>query len=238
MPPVRNGMSEEAPMRRYRYLSAVPLAAAVVATLLGATPVVAATSTWTVAPGGDFLSVKHPLHSFLTDTSTGAVFPCDSWLPAGSFKRGTGLANPIGKITTFYMVAGSSEVECSGNGLSLGITFNDLPLGIRAERYDSGTNQTFGAILKIDASLYAIGGYPACTATLDGTGPAADNGELRFKYFNAGGELRTFTAGTNLHFYDVAGCNGLIGSGDALTYQAWSWIASEGHDAVNTITSP
>ncbi len=223
-------------MHGHRY--ATLLAAAAMTVTLGATPVVTATSTWTVTPGGNFMSVKHPLHSYLTDTSTGAVFHCDSWLPAGWLRGGTGLASPIGKITTFYLAAGGSEVECSGNGLSLGITFNDLPIGIRAERYDSSTNQVAGAILKINASLYAIGGYPACTATLDGTSPTADNGKLRFKYFNAGGELRTLTAGTNLHFYNVSGCNGLINSDDALTYQAWSWIAAESSGAVNTITSP
>jgi len=52
---------------------------------------------------------------------------------------------------------------------------------------------------------------------VDGTGAAADNGIMQIRYHNSLAKLKIRTEGSNLHFYNVTGCAGLINSGDAIT---------------------
>ena len=222
---------------RKRLLAAVIAGAAAVLTVsTGITLVAAAPSTWTVTPGGGFQTYQAGYNSSLTDTTTGVEFKCDGAGASGTFKSGSGLANPIGTITV-----GAGEgpfLLCGADGLTFTIMFNNLPMSIRAVSYDPATDRIHGAIVHIDATLGAPTGDPACTATMDGTGAGARDGMVRFQYLNNYGELVTYKNQSNLHAYNVSGCNGLVNSGDDLAWRVWFWIHSTNGSVVNTITSP
>jgi hypothetical protein len=223
----------------YRYLGGPFLVVAASALMIGSStmPVAAATSTWTVTPGGSFQTYQPGHSSNLTDTTTGIKFPCTGVYASGTFKSGSGLTNPIGTIT------GISTVLCGADGLAFSITFSSLHTKIRAVTYDATTSRIHGAVLGLNATLAADTGSPACAVTMDGTAPGARNGMVRFQYLNPtssdrGGELVTYKKQTNLHAYNVSGCNGLINSGDTFAWGAWFWIDSTNGSVVNTIASP
>ena len=239
MPPGRSAAdstgatAEETLVHIRRHMFGTVLAAGVsaLAVGLGGTPVAAATVTWTVTPGGTFETPAAAHFSYLTDTATGTVFSCNGLSVAGTFKSGSGVTNPIGKI-------GFGPLVCGGPaGIELGITFSNPHMGIRAVRYDASTSIVYGAITHISATISPDSGA-ACTATIDGTGPALGNGMTRFKFYNNAGQLQTLRRGGNLHAYNVTGCGGLINNGDVLTYGSHVNIVAPGHFAVNAITSP
>src|SRR5215472_5016660 len=107
---------------------------------LSAAPVVAAAATWTVTPGGVFNTLGTAHHSHLTDTSTGTAFLCQGLAIDGAFQSGSGLTNPIGKITVAHG-PGSGPFLC-GSSPPFGVTFSHFPMRIRAVSYDPSTGTT------------------------------------------------------------------------------------------------
>ena len=228
-------------MRKHLWATLLVGAASAVSVGLSATPVAAAGHTWTVTPGGNFVTSVPGAASFLTDGSTLARFTCDGLTAQGVLATGSGLINPVGKITAVKSaVSGTAQVNCSGHGLSFGITFTHLPLDIAAIRYNATAGKVIGEIRGIAASISALSGAPACAATVDGTAAGAKDGSARFEYLNSSGLLGTFNGVTSspLHAYNVSGCNARIRSGDVLTYKASFTIVSSPGSTVNTITSP
>lgn len=203
---------------------------------LGATPVVAATATWTVTPGGNFYTNQPGQSVYLTDVSTGTLFRCDSGFSvSGQFKSGSGLTNPIGTVK-----AATAPVLCgAGGNKQFYVAFGNLPWGIRAMRYDATAGQTFGQFTKVDATLSAPASDPACSGVIDGTAPGASDGAMGFRYLNDGA-FHTRSAGTSLHFYNVSGCSGIINSGDSIVFWAYGVLYAKGGSGMtpNIITSP
>lgn len=224
---------------RARVVFAAAAAAAVAAGLgtvpaLAAAPAGARAGTWTVTPGGDFLGDTHDALWELVDLSTGMKIKCAQDATNFSdllvrFKSGSGLVNPIAKIT-----AAAFPQECTPAG---GPSFNAIPGGlpwpVRALNYDASRGETTGAIHHFHLALTG----PACSAVIDGTSPTADNGVLPFSWFNGGSGLGTFAKGSNLRAYDVTGCSGFLGSGDPVRILAGYNVTSPVNPPP-TITSP
>jgi hypothetical protein len=208
--------------------------AAALAIGLGAATVAAATATWTVTPGAAFTNPGIAIHSHLTDATTGTTFLCQGVGIVGTLKSGSGLTNPLGQITAANG-AGTGPLLCASSSTQFGMTFSHFPMDIRAVSYDASTGTTTGVITGIHITLSTVSGAPACTGTIDGTGPAANNGTVHFSFLNSGGELH-FNVGGNLHAYNVSGCGGLIHGDDAISYRARTFPYSNG--VPNTITSP
>jgi hypothetical protein len=176
------------------------IAAAALATTLGATSSLAVTTaTWTVMPGGR--SSGSSSSFVMKDTKTGGAFACSSSSLSATFKSGSGLpGSDLGSVTSI------SATRCDAPA-GYGFTFSDLPYVFSASSYSSGT--TTGRI----TGIHAMGTGPGCTFVMDGTGATADNGHMVVTYSNSTGDVQ-FSSGGNLHFYDVSGCYGLLGSGD------------------------
>lgn len=176
------------------------LAAATLAAALGATSSLAVTATtWTVHPGGtssgsiSFLGVQ--------DTKTGGSFACTSSHLSVSFKSGSGLpGSGLGSVTS---------LTATGCQLGGAITFSQFPYVLSASSYSSGT--TTGRITGIHGKVFGAG----CEFVVDGTSATADNGSIAVSYSNSTGKLKY--GSRNLHFYNVSGCFGIVGSGDRLS---------------------
>lgn len=181
---------------------------------LGVTPSLAATATtWRVSPGGAVTLAKSGSFT-LQDITTGHSLVCTHGKGAGRFKSGHGLPGTgIGSITAL------SLSDCTGpGGLAVTITPGHLPWTLNADTYDPAITAglTTGTINGIHATLSG----PRCHAAVDGTGAAADNGSTQMHYHNSLAKLKIRTEHSNLHFYQVSGCRGLIKSGDALTFSS------------------
>jgi len=224
-------------MRTHLFATFAVGAAAVLTLGLGATPVVAAAATWTVTPGGAFITPGAAHHSHLTDTTTGTALLCQGVAIDGTFKSGSGLTNPLGQIAAAHG-DGPGPLLCGSPPFGpFGMTFSHFPMDIRAVSYHPSTGVTAGVITGIHLTLSTAFGAPTCTGTLDGTGPNANDGKIHFSFFNTGGGLH-FNVGSNLHAYNISGCGGLIHSGDALSYRAITSPMSVATNMPNTITSP
>jgi hypothetical protein len=206
-------------------LAAVAVSALAIS--LGAIPAAGASATWTVTPGGKFVDLAETDGSTFKDVTTGTVFRCTQTIAGGKFKSGSGLTNPIGTIAY-------AAVECSSGSTEFGLSFTNPSMKIRAVSYDASTGTVSGAILGIHATLTPISGKPACSAILDGTSPAANDGSAHFNYLDGNLSLR---AGIDLHAYNVNGCGGLLSNGDAINYLARVIIGTQNR-TINTITSP
>lgn len=202
-----------------RILLAAP--AAVLAATLGGTTALAATTTWTVKPGGPFTGKSGTFK--LKDTRTGSTVTCASSSLSGTLKSGSGLSGTgLGSITAVGFT------NCGGPlGFTFGLRAGDLPWQLNAASYNAATGVVTGSISHIHISLSG----PSCSAVVDGTSGSASNGRVRFSYANGTGGLTT--TGGNLHFYDVQGCAGLFNNGDPAKMTAHYTISPK-----QTITSP
>lgn len=200
--------------------------------------VAAATATWTVTPGGSFASFSGSGHNQrFIDISTSATILCPDLQISGRFKSGTGLANPVGTITSVGSnFAAGQPYGCtvSGSAGTVDIMVTFSPAKIRAVRYDASQNLTYGAL----AGIHAAFSSPTCSGIIDGTSATAGNGLVRFKYQDNIGFLLTLFAGHSLHLFNVSGCGGLINSGDALAFRAGFALGTAKGDHVTSITSP
>ena len=162
-------------------------------------------TTWTVSPGGSFTGVATT--STLQDTVSGATITCKSANIAGALKSGTGLPGKgLGKITS--LTFGS----CVLNGMPLSMASGTVDWPLNATSYNATSGgRAYGTITSIHFSLSSAN----CSAVVDGTGPAADNGKAKFTFLDKTSHLKILPASGGLSLWNVVGCGGLLGSGDA-----------------------
>lgn len=222
-----------------RFLFATLAAGAALVAGLATVPAGAAAVTWTVSPGGAFTN-PFPRQTRLADLAFGGKnYACQPVKMTGTFKTGSGLADPIGKITS---VRGpkAKVIVCALPGIAFLMTFTHFPMDINARHYDAAAGVTRGVITGVHIALSTAPGKAPCTGVIDGTGPAADNGKIPFTYTNTGevnGELDFAQVLINLTAYNVTGCNGQIHTGDNFIYQVMAFPRTSA-GAANTITSP
>jgi hypothetical protein len=207
------------------------IAGAAVALMIGASaaPAFAATPTWSVSRGGA-ISAKSGT-TVLTDPKAHVVLKCTSSSTKATLKKGHHLSGAgIGSITAL------SFTKCTGPfGLSFTVkatASTKKPWKLNAVSYNKKTGVTSGTITGIHATLTGTGGV-GCSAVVDGTGATKNNGSVKVTYTNHTHKLAVLAAGDNLHIYDVKGCLGLIGNGQASTFTA-TYVVSP----AQTITSP
>jgi hypothetical protein len=168
-------------------------------------------TTWKISPGGTVTLVKSG-HFTLHDITTGHSLVCVHTRGAGRFKSGRGLPGAhIGSVTAL------SFSGCTGpGGPTFTMTPRHLPWTLNADTYNPAITAglTTGTITGIHATLSGT----RCRATVDGTSAVADNGSTQIHYHNSLAKLKIRTQHSNLHFYRVSGCRGLIKSGDAITF--------------------
>jgi hypothetical protein len=181
--------------------------AAALSFTLGATSSSATTArmTWTVKPGGPVTG--HAGKTTLKDTKTGTTLTCASSATKAKLKSGSGLSNPLGKITLVTFTS------CSGPG---GLVFTAKtsaspgnPWPLSGSSFSGGV--TKGKITNVKASISGSG----CSAQVAGTS-ASSPGEVTGTYSNATGKLKI--SGGNLHIWKVNGCFGLIHNGDPSSF--------------------
>jgi hypothetical protein len=200
---------------------AVSITTAIMTVALGAGPAAAAV-TWSVTPGGPFTG--HAGTTKLKDTTDGNSLDCSSSVLSGRVKSGSGLSGAnIGSIT-----GGGKFTGCTGQfPLGYTITLRGLPWHVSVTSDHSGVIHGTISHIEITASL------PACHFTIDGTAGGAFDGIVQFSYSNSAHTLKLLPTGTNLRYYKVSGCAGLINRGDSAAYLA-SYTLSPGQ----TITGP
>jgi hypothetical protein len=201
------------------------IAGAAAALMIGASvaPALAATTTWTVKPGGN-ISAKSGT-TVLTDTKTKTVLKCASSSTKATLKKGAKLSGTgIGSITAL------SFTKCTGP-FSLAFTVKSSastkhPWKLNALSYNKKTGVTSGTITGIHATLTGSGGV-GCAAVVDGSGATKDNGSVHITYNNHTHKLSVVAAGSGLRIFDVKGCLGLIGNGQASTFTG-TYVVSPG----------
>ncbi len=196
-------------------------AAALTLSLAPASPGAATARTWTVKPGGP-ITGKASKPS-LKDTATGTVVSCQAMTTAGTAKSGSGLTNPLGKVTS------ATFTKCQGpDNVTLAVTASASkahPWKLDALRYSSGV--THGKLTGIRGSLSGAG----CIATVSGTSSTTP-GTVNGTYSNRTHILKA--SGGNLHIWNVSsGCLGLAHDGDPATLKGNVSITPG-----QTITSP
>jgi hypothetical protein len=183
------------------------IAGAVLAATVGmtATPAMA-DATWTVSPGGDFIGFAGT--TTLKDEGTGTQLTCESSDASGTAKSGSGHAGAgLASINSLNFN------DCTGPlSITFGVTSGNLPWALNADTYNAGTGVTTGTITGIQAKLSG----PGCSADVGGPGGASTTGTVVGTYDNNSGELAI--SGGNLHLWNVSGCFGLVGSGNASTF--------------------
>jgi hypothetical protein len=195
------------------------IAAGAVALTIGAANFPGAAAGWTVSPGGSFTG--HAGTTELADTTTGnaAIF-CASSSSRGTLRSGSGLAGAgIGSI---------KAMSFSGGCFTL--TAGLLPWKINTRSYQPDAGATVGTITGVHLRFTDP---TFCDFSADGTGAAAGNGTVRFRYVNGTGRLKILRTGSTLHIYSVKGCGGAFHDGDTAALSTISVIAP-----VQTITSP
>lgn len=170
-----------------------------------------ATATWTIHPGGSFSgTASDPV---LKDLNTGSTFTCATVTLPGTFRSGTGQANPIGKITD------DTWTGCTGpGGVRIGMTDgNSVPWHMNAYTYTASTGKTHGTM--------SIGVGPA-----NGACTAGFIGAVNWAYTNSTHVLKI----TGRLDVKVAICPvGWVKPGDEVTVTASAPISP-----AMTITSP
>jgi hypothetical protein len=207
------------------------IAGAAVTLMIGASaaPAFAATPTWSVSRGGAIAAKSGT--TVLTDPKAHVTLKCTSSSTKATLKKGHHLSGAgIGSITAL------SFTNCTGPfGLKFSVNSSasaKKPWKLNALKYNKKTGVTTGTITGIHATLVGKGGV-GCTAVVDGTGAVKDNGSVDITYTNHTHKLVVQAGGDNLHIYDVKGCLGLIGNGQASSFTA-TYVVSPGQ----TITSP
>lgn len=185
--------------------------AAVLVASPGVTTALAATATtWTIQPGGTITATA--TRFTFTDTTTDNRIPCRSSTASGTLKSGIGLpGSHAGSLSTV------SIATCSGaSGPNYTLRPGALPWHVNLSSYNAAKGVARGTISHLHIALTGAG----CSAILDGTGATADDGHVTFKYADSTGQLTVLTTGSNLHFYNVTGCLGLVNTGDPATLSA------------------
>ena len=211
-------------MTTWKRTGSVFIAGAAAALMIGASaaPALAAT-TWTVKPGG-IITAKAG-KTTLKDTKTNQALSCTSSTAKTTLKKGSHLSGTgLGSVTSI------SFANCTGpDGLKFTVKSGHLPWHLNAVSYTRSTGTTTGTITGIHATLTGT----SCSAIVDGTGAAKNNGMVHVTYGNKTHKLTVLATGGNLHIYSVNGCLGLIGSGDGSSFTGAYAVSP-----AQTITSP
>lgn len=198
--------------------------AALAAGLGGVPAQAAAATTWTVSPGGSATAKATAGTITLTDTSTGAVGTCVSSTATGTVKAGSGLpGHDIGTVTT------AAFGSCAALGsVPLTVTSRGLPWRISVTSYNASTEVVRGTVSGVKVALTG-----SCQAVVNGSsGPAAD-GVISAVYNDRIGQLTFLTSGSNLRYWHVRNCGGIINGGDPVALTASYMIRP-----IQDITSP
>jgi hypothetical protein len=196
--------------RRMGSMIAMAGAVALVAGLNAAPSLATTATTWKVSPGGSVTLAKSGNFT-VHDVTTGHSLACGHTTGTGRFKSGSGLPGAgIGSITALSMS------DCTGpGGQPTTVTLSHLPWTLNADSYNPAI--TAGLTTGTISGIHAAFSRPGCSATIDGTSATADNGRTQIHYHNSLAKLKIRTQDSNLHFYNVHGCGGLINSGDPIT---------------------
>jgi hypothetical protein len=180
-------------------------------------------TTWTIVPGGRV--TLGPATETIKDTATGATITCTNSGLLGSLKSFSGLNGTFaGSIGSPLKPPG----PCTGPfGRSYTTTMLGVPWHINLVSYNASSGLVHGTISHMELRVAT----PTCKFVLDGTGPGATNGMVKFTYSD-GTHLLTLGSG-NLEVYNVQGC--------ALTFLNHSLVSLTASLPVSppqTITSP
>lgn len=183
-----------------------------------------AAATWTVSPGGPATAKAIAGTITLTDTSTGAVGTCSSSKVTGAVKKGSGLSgHDIGTVSA------AAFAGCAAVGsVPLTVTSRGLPWRISVTSYDTKTMVVWGTVSGVSVALTGT-----CQAMVNGRSGRAADGMISAVYNDRIGELTFLTSGSNLHYWHVKNCGGLINDGDPVALTASYLIRPLQH-----ITSP
>ncbi len=156
--------------------------------------------TWSISPGGTVKGKAHKQALKDQTTRTTAV-TCKSSKMAAKLKHGSGLTNPLGKITSVTFSG------CTGpKGSTIALTASasaSHPWLLNDAGYNPTTGNSDGKITNV---MLTISGSK-CSAKLGGASPTSP-GWFTFEYANSTGLLRF--EGAFLHFFHVKGCSHLI----------------------------
>ena len=195
---------------RNRLTRRILLTGSATALAIGATAGVAlaVAITFSITPGGDLSASAGT--TTLTDTNTGSKLTCATSKSTGTLKTGHGISGTnLGTIKTLTFN------NCTGPlSLTFTVTNSHFPWVLHGTAFNATTGVTTGSITGIHSKLSG----PSCSAVVDGTGAAANNGRVKVTYTNGTHKLKVLAGGGNLHVYNVSGCAGLINSGDATQF--------------------
>jgi hypothetical protein len=195
---------------------------------LSATAVLATSATtWTVRPGGPVTGVGTGKGSF-RDISTGTTLSCTSSNTSATVKSGSGLSG-----TGIAAITAVTYSNCTG---PLGLTFavqTSASETNAAEQNAKSFNAATGVATETITHISGTISGPSCSATVNGTTSAGNNGMVTGHYSNSTGVLTISSSGGNLHIFNVSGCAGLINSGDSAAITTSYKITPH-----QTITSP
>lgn len=178
--------------------------------------------TFTISPGGAITAKAGT--TTLKDTKTGSVLSCTSSSSSGTLKKGSGISGAnIGSITKLTFS------NCTGPlSLTFTVTNSAFPWTLSGTSYNSTTGVTTGFINGIKSHLSG----PSCSADVGGA-TATSKGKVKVTYTNSTGKLKVLTTGGTLHVWNVAGCAGLINTGDPTQFSGSYTVSPK-----QTIKSP
>jgi hypothetical protein len=179
---------------------AVPAASAAAAPATAAPATAAsAAGTWSVSPGGLF-SMAGMVS--LKDVTTGTAVTCE-YKFTGTLESGSGLKGTDLATITSLTVSNCAKVE----GLLFSISGQGFPWMLNALSYSKGS--TTASLSGIEMLLSTTG----CGASVAGVS-ANSPGMEKLRYNNSTHKVTFVPSTSNLHFWDVDGCFGIVGDGD------------------------
>jgi hypothetical protein len=178
--------------------------------------------TFTISPGGAITAKAGK--TTLKDVNTGSVLTCQSSSSSGTLKSGKGISG-----TSLGSISKLSFNTCTGPlGLTFTVTNKHFPWNLSGTAYNATSGVTTGFISGIESTLTG----PSCSAFVAGT-TATTPGKVKVTYTNGTGVLKVLASGGTLHVWNVAGCAGLINSGDATQFSGSYTVSPK-----QKITSP
>jgi hypothetical protein len=157
------------------------------------------------------------------DTATGSAFTCQSVSMTGTLKSGSGLSGSgAGSLSAVSFANRTSPIN-----LVLPLKATGLPWHVNL------SSDSNGVVTGTISHMQIVDKSPPCNFVLDGTSGTARDGHVRFRYTGSTGRLQVLTTGGGLHYYAVAGCAGLFGTGDPDTLSDTFTLMPR-----QTITSP
>jgi hypothetical protein len=164
-----------------------------------------AAGSWTVTGGGPFTADS--TNTLLTDNGTGTTLTCTDSTAAGTAANASGVDGD-----GIASISGVQWTSCSGPlNITFDVTADHTPWALNAVSYSGGV--TTGTLSGVEAHISGL----TCTASFAGS-DASTPATLDVSYDNATHDLKVLGTG-DLHAYNVgAGCLGLIGTGDSVSY--------------------